>query len=851
MFLGKRKLFFVVFFALFLSPSSVFAALPGARSATISGDVFLGGDYIELGISQYGSFGTAQNKPAGFFGTAARNTVGMSSDLDGFDTGTDWRIDFFMPGSPEERWSVGYKIGGSPTVAANARAAGVTGIADTTTTNESEGNLLKATSVGTLNSNLRISQTFSFNSGDKFFKTVVLLENISADTTLDSVRFMRSFDPDNTVDKGGSYTTHNSIVYTHLAGDGKAVVQADTSNNNSDPVYTGTGGASGGTRAPIFFYSSDERARVNYHSGLNPGDVYTPNVYNTVNVKGASQNQDGAISIAFDVGTLTPGQTATVTYYTSLDERDFSEVEQEIQEDEAASAPVQGESTTQTATNSATISWTTDIVASSQIEYGLVPEYGFTTPEINTDPLVTEHEVTISDLKACARYFFRTKSTNVDNISSYSEQKTFATEGCSVSEIVAGVEDQIGTDGGTLSLSNDEVEVSLIVPENFHDRSASFQINKLYTYTIDFSVPTGKQILPNQLFDLIAVDEDGEQLTSFNSSVTFVVSYADLLDETIDEDTLDVYRYEDGVWVAQNCTLDKEAKTLTCSLPHFSVYAVFGDLFASATPTPTPTSTPTSSPTTTSSASSDSYCPSTWLGVPDLFQIDTTRDTATVYFTPVAESDEYFISYSTQPWAEEHGVQVKLSSEGVQSFKVQELLPKSTYYFKVRAIKGCVYGDWSNIKSAATTTPVNSISNLSKQAVAVPSLTPTPTPMIEVEEPGELHDLLIKVEDQGKPVSGVVVEVPDLGQAVTDSKGEVLFKDVAAGKQKFKLVRDAYAAEHEVEVTGPEKEFSVLVQLEMKQGLLPEWLWAAILCTLLLFFALFVRRSNKNILYEK
>lgn len=77
------------------SVSNVYAVLPAARSATVSGDVFLGGEYIELGISQYGSFGTDQNKPSGFFGTAARNNIGMSSDLDGFDTGTDWRMDFF------------------------------------------------------------------------------------------------------------------------------------------------------------------------------------------------------------------------------------------------------------------------------------------------------------------------------------------------------------------------------------------------------------------------------------------------------------------------------------------------------------------------------------------------------------------------------------------------------------------------------------------------------------------------------------------------------------------------------------------------------------------------------------
>lgn len=143
------SLIFIVFFAIFCSP--IYAALPGARSATSAGDVFLGGDYIELGISKYGSFGTDANKPVGFFGTAARNNIGMSSDLDGFDTGTDWRMDFFMPGTQEERWSIGYKIGGAATTASNARRANTTNITDNIVTNESSGDNLKATGIGSYN----------------------------------------------------------------------------------------------------------------------------------------------------------------------------------------------------------------------------------------------------------------------------------------------------------------------------------------------------------------------------------------------------------------------------------------------------------------------------------------------------------------------------------------------------------------------------------------------------------------------------------------------------------------------------------------------------------------------------
>ena len=32
----------------------------------------------------------------------------MSNDADGFNTGQDLRIDYFLPGTPEERWIVGF-----------------------------------------------------------------------------------------------------------------------------------------------------------------------------------------------------------------------------------------------------------------------------------------------------------------------------------------------------------------------------------------------------------------------------------------------------------------------------------------------------------------------------------------------------------------------------------------------------------------------------------------------------------------------------------------------------------------------------------------------------------------------
>lgn len=59
------------------STPAISAGLPGPRSATSAtgthvGEVFLGGNYIELGLTLAGDFGTQGTTPAGFFGAGSR-----------------------------------------------------------------------------------------------------------------------------------------------------------------------------------------------------------------------------------------------------------------------------------------------------------------------------------------------------------------------------------------------------------------------------------------------------------------------------------------------------------------------------------------------------------------------------------------------------------------------------------------------------------------------------------------------------------------------------------------------------------------------------------------------------------
>lgn len=87
---------------------------------------------------------------------------------------------------------------------------------------------------------------------------------------------------------------------------------------------------------------------------------------------------------------------------------------------------------------------------------------------------------------------------------------------------------------------------------------------------------------------------------------------------------------------------------------------------------------------------------------PQLFQINTTEDRATLYFSPIGNTNEYVVSFSTQPYAEDYGASMMLSPEGVQNYTIFMLKPNTKYYFKVRGQHGCMPGDWSNILAAKT-----------------------------------------------------------------------------------------------------------------------------------------------------
>jgi hypothetical protein len=90
-----------------------------------------------------------------------------------------------------------------------------------------------------------------------------------------------------------------------------------------------------------------------------------------------------------------------------------------------ASAPVISNVTATSITSTgATITWTTDVASTSQVNYGLTAGYGSSTPVNST--MVTSHSVTLGSLTPNTLYHYQASST-ANSVTGVSADSTFTT----------------------------------------------------------------------------------------------------------------------------------------------------------------------------------------------------------------------------------------------------------------------------------------------------------------------------------------------------------------------------------------------------------------------------------------
>ncbi len=291
------------------------------ESSIVSGHAYARGNYVEIGQNERGVFGASvANLPAGYHTNATRSP----NDKLGFISNpqqNNWASfdgDFFTPGGPEEGF--GIKIDGTsynnnntsnlqqiPGAIASVDA-GLRGGAFTA-------EIDWAGSIGGIDVTRKSTIT---ENGLFILMETTLTNNTVSD--INNIYWMHNVDPDNDQTIHGIYRTNNTVVSQPSASDDRALVIA-----TQDPLQYGPSETDG---SQVSLFANDARARVS-HGDFSNRDAQLVFSATGCDATGSTlsgdiaceaPNADKAISLAFDVGTITAGNSTELVYAYNLSE---------------------------------------------------------------------------------------------------------------------------------------------------------------------------------------------------------------------------------------------------------------------------------------------------------------------------------------------------------------------------------------------------------------------------------------------------------------------------------------------------------------------------------------------------
>jgi tripartite motif-containing protein 71 len=233
-----------------------------------------------------------------------------------------------------------------------------------------------------------------------------------------------------------------------------------------------------------------------------------------------------------------------------------------------------------TTSSTATISFTTDDLGTTQVEFGPSTSYGSSTLITDISPKVTSHAATISSLAPCSSYAYRVLSAN-DTSTTTSSNFMFTTRGCTAMASTTATTATTASTTSTSTVTLSTIEVS--VPPTFSTTTVAtttFQALKLdpVAFFASTTVPEGTKAATADVFHLTALTSATTTLTTFTAPITVTLRYDRQQLVGINEATLKIYRYDQGSWnVLSNCTRDPSAQSVTCETSHFSDFTILGD----------------------------------------------------------------------------------------------------------------------------------------------------------------------------------------------------------------------------------------------------------------------------------
>ncbi len=300
-----------------------------ARAQLVSGEAFLQGNYVEVGVNACGTYGSYNSAPTGYHAnggsaTGGSTALGFVADYgkDGWTTGTPAMFgDYFLPGSPVAGWSltVGSTtysndrgVGSATFCSPSGTASTMTGSVTSVT---SSGTSMQATWVGT-GSGIELRKYVTVKSTKAYFTTRVVLKNTTA-SPIYNTYYGEYVDPDNDVPQGGSFVSVNTVVSQVSSGASASLVKAVSS--SSFAAYLGIG--SKDCRSKVFRGTSSASLTPNT---LNAGNWY--NLTGSVDMSHSGAiTQDNYTGIVFYVDTLLAGDSTGFTMAYILSEPDLAE----------------------------------------------------------------------------------------------------------------------------------------------------------------------------------------------------------------------------------------------------------------------------------------------------------------------------------------------------------------------------------------------------------------------------------------------------------------------------------------------------------------------------------------------
>ncbi|MEZ6122428.1 MAG: Calx-beta domain-containing protein [Planctomycetaceae bacterium] len=329
-------------------------------AAIVGNEAFIRGNYVEVGVHAAGSFGTFGSAPEGFHPyvfTPGTGNLGFVADFekDGWDTSSNPGVipnqtgDFFVPGSPEESFTIEWGNGVDEHTFTNAGLNGEFDIPQTSVTDVGNAEIDAAVWAGTATAGaevLDVTQTVSVGADNLYFIVSVTLTNRSATTLLD-LEYMRSVDPDQEQPITGNFTTSNAVLDV----------------GPDQVLITATGldyGMMGGFGANV---ASADRVVVSNEGFLNRDPDLILDSPNQP-TPGDPDVSDSAMAIAFEFDELAPGQSVTFNFAVILDATDLDRALGDISTVEIVqpTGTVSGNAVSFQAT-------TSDVANTSQIEF--------------------------------------------------------------------------------------------------------------------------------------------------------------------------------------------------------------------------------------------------------------------------------------------------------------------------------------------------------------------------------------------------------------------------------------------------------------------------------------------------